>query len=110
MVGRFDEAACREVIAVVDNWRGSRIGLTVFSDVSGVEDYDVAARELVSDWLKRLGTTFDEVHILVSGRTIAWAIRIVSVVSRAEISSYHSKETFQAAFQSHVQGRRGRAV
>lgn len=104
--GRFDETICREIITTVDSWRGNRVGLTVFSDVSAVDDYDVGARELVSSWLRRLGNAFDQVHILVSGRTIAWAVKIVAVVSGANIVPYHAPEAFERAFRSHIEAKR----
>jgi hypothetical protein len=110
VTGRFDEAACRQVISAVDQWRGNRTGLICFSDVSAVDDYDVAARELVSTWLRDLGATFTQVHILVSGRAIAWAIRIVGVVSGAKIISYHSPAAFEEAFQRSIEAGRRDAI
>jgi hypothetical protein len=107
LTGRFDEALCTKVIAVVDELRGARAGVTIFSDVSEVEDYDVAARERVSVWLRELTPRFETVHVLVKGRTIAWALRIVGLVSRARIEAYHSSAGFQAAYERYLRDVRG---
>lgn len=104
VVGHFDDALCREVIATVDYWRGSRTGLMVFSDVSGVDDYEVPARERISTWLRGSMHVFKEIHVLVNGRTIAWALKLVGMVSGANIIAHHSREAFEAAFERRVRG------
>jgi hypothetical protein len=102
VVGHFDDDLCREVITAVDQWRGSRIGLIAFSDISHVEDYDVAARERISSWLRGSKSAFAEVHVLVNGRTIAWALKLVGMVSGANVIPYHSREAFLKAFERRV--------
>lgn len=104
--GRFDDALCAQVIATVDDWRGTRTGLTAFSDVSEIDDYDVTARAGISEWLRRLMGAFETVHILVKGRTIAWAIKIVGIVSGANIVAYHSLDAFEEAYQDFLKGKR----
>lgn len=102
LTGEFDEEVCLEVIAAVDRWRDNRVGFTVFCDISAIEDYDVAARERISVWLRGLGNAIERCHVLVDGRLIAWALRIVAVTSRSNIVAYHSKAEFEAAFAHHV--------
>lgn len=102
VVGNFDDDLCQEVIAAVDQWRGSRTGLVAFSDVSRVEDYDVGARERISSWLRESKSAFAEVHVLVNGRTIAWALKLVGMVSGANVIAYHSREAFLNAFERRV--------
>lgn len=105
LIGHFDEAACSQVISVVDSWRGSRVGFTVFCDISAMNDYDVPARERISVWLRSLGSALERLHVLVDGRTIAWALKIVAVTSSANIEPYSSREQFDAAFDRHVHPR-----
>lgn len=103
IIGHFDDAACEQVMTVVDGWRGQRVGYTVFCDISAMDDYDVPARERISVWLRSLGDSLERLHVLVDGRTIAWALKIVTVTSGARIEPYHSRAAYDAAFERHVQ-------
>ncbi|HVH41271.1 MAG TPA: hypothetical protein VM925_02980 [Labilithrix sp.] len=102
LAGRFDLALANEVMSTVDAWRGTRTGLETFHDCSLLEDYDVAARERVSAWSREHAAAFDAVHLLVHGRTIAWAIKLMVAVSGAKLVSYHSSAAFEAAFAERV--------
>lgn len=102
IAGHFDEQVAHQVIDVVDRWRASRVGFTVFCDITGMSDYDVPARERIAVWLRTLSGALLCLHVLVDQRAIAWALKIVTVTSRAPISPYHSRTVFEAAFTKHV--------
>lgn len=104
--GYFDEALCDEFISVVDQARVDRAGLSAFHDVTGVDDYDVAARERVSEWARAHASAFEGIHVLVERRTIAWALKIVGIAGGVKIVAYHSLADFEAAYDQRVrQGR-----
>jgi hypothetical protein len=99
ITGYFDEPRSAQFIKLLDEWRGQRTGLHAFHDVSGAEDYDVAARERVSQWSRTCLHAFDGVHVLVQGRTVAWGLKIISMVSGRNIVSHHARDAFEAALR-----------
>lgn len=95
--------ACAEAfVAAMDDWRGHRTGVTSFHDCSGLDDYDVEARERISAWSRAHSGAFDGVHLLVHGRTIAWGLQLLSTVSRANVTTYHSFDRFDSEFKRRV--------
>lgn len=106
IAGRFDDRLCAEFISLMEGWRGARNSVVAFHDAVGVVDYDVAARERVSRWSREQHMHFESIHMLVERRLVAWGINIISTVSGANITTYHSLEAFEAAYARCARGGR----
>lgn len=106
IAGRFDDRLCTEFIAIIESWRGTRNGVVAFHDATAVVDYDVAARERVSRWSREQHSHFESIHMLVERRLVAWGINIISMVSGANITTYHSSESFENAYARYSRGAR----
>jgi hypothetical protein len=95
--GRFDKAACRELITLLDDWSAGRKEIIAFHDASQVTDYDVDARDELVRWSRSRHQQFAAVHLLVESRTIAWVLQIVNAVTAGKMTTHHSRLAFDAA-------------
>lgn len=97
--GYFDERVCNQFIELLDGWRGGRSGVSGFHDITGMDDYDIAARDKMSKYSRAQIPYFESVHMLVERRTVAWALDILIKVSGMRMTTYHSRAAFEAAYQ-----------
>ena len=102
IVGHFDLAAARTLIAVLDDWSRNRKHLTAFHDCSGVVDYDVEAREVLMRWSRANVAGFDAVHLLVENPIIDLLLKVIGAIIPGTLISHRTRFSFEAANARHI--------
>jgi hypothetical protein len=97
LVDRFDTGLAERFICSLEDGMGNRSSLRAFHDCSQLEDYDVEARERVTAWSRSHLGRFDTIHLLVQGRSIAWGLRVISMVVGSKLVAHHDRAGFEAA-------------
>ena len=98
MSGSLDLALAQHFTASIDAWLKPRRGtLFGFHDWEGVEDYDSAARLLLTPWAKLQGPRFKRIHMLLRSRALVWGLKLVNSVSGDHVTPHHSRTTFDEA-------------
>ncbi|MEO8875680.1 MAG: hypothetical protein ABI461_08845 [Polyangiaceae bacterium] len=95
--GCLDVAAAQHLLACLEGWvKLGGSALLAFHDWETVTDYEERARELLTPWSKANRSKFERVHILVSGRTLAWGIQLMNALVGDLMTAHHSRAVFEA--------------
>ncbi|AKV02633.1 hypothetical protein AKJ09_09296 [Labilithrix luteola] len=95
IVGHFDMDLANVLIGTLEDWMGSQRGVVAFHDCVKLENYDVEARERITTWSRTRVDRFDGVHLLVEGRIIGWALRLVSVAIGGKLTTHYDRAAFE---------------
>lgn len=101
LVDRFDTGLAERFITSLEDWMADRSSLCAFHDCSQLEDYDVEARERVTAWSRSHLSRFETIHLLVQSRSVAWGLRLISMMLGSKLVSHHDRASFEAACARH---------